>query len=75
MSDERTERSIEALLFAAAEPLSLADLGRRLPEGADVEGALAALASRYEGRGVELACVAGRWRFQTAEELAELMTL
>jgi segregation and condensation protein B len=69
-----TEREIEALLFAAAGPLSEADLARRLPEGADVAGAIAALQARYTGRGVELACVAGRWRFQTAGDLAWLMT-
>lgn len=69
-----TEREVEALLFAAAGPLSLEDLARRLPEGADVAGALAALQDRYAGRGVELACVAGRWRFQTAADLAWLMT-
>lgn len=69
-----TEREIEALLFAAAGPLSLEDLARRLPEGADVEGALAALAARYQGRGVELVCVGGRWRFQTAADLAWLMS-
>ena len=65
---------VEALLFAAAEPLSVADLARRLPEGADVAAALAALGDRYAGRGVRLAEVAGRWRFQTAEDLAFLMT-
>jgi len=70
-----TERQVEALLFAAAEPLSLADLTGRLPNGADVEAALAALTDRYAGRGVNLVCVAGRWRFQTAEDLAFLMTL
>jgi segregation and condensation protein B len=69
-----TERRVEALLFAAASPLSVEDLQRRLPEGADVEPALAALKARYEGRGVSLACVGGRWRFQTAEDLAFLMT-
>ena len=69
-----TEREIEALLFAAAGPLSEADLARRLPEGADVAGAIAALQARYGGRGVELACVAERWRFQTAPDLAWLMT-
>jgi segregation and condensation protein B len=71
---EETERRIEALLFAAAGPLSAADLARRLPEGADVEAALTALRERYSGRGVELARVAGAWRFQTAEDLAFLMT-
>jgi segregation and condensation protein B len=69
-----TEREVEALLFAAAGPLSDADLAKRLPEGADVARAIAALQARYEGRGVELACVAGRWRFQTAQDLAWLMT-
>ncbi|HEY3695014.1 SMC-Scp complex subunit ScpB [Phenylobacterium sp.] len=74
MSDPATEREVEALLFAAAGPLALDDLARRLPEGADVEAALAALAQRYAGRGVELVPVAGRWRFQTAPDLAWLMS-
>lgn len=75
MSDlETTERSVEALLFAAAEPLSASDLARRLPNGADVGRALMALKQRYVGRGIELACVADRWRFQTAEDLSYLMT-
>ena len=69
-----TEREVEALLFAAAGALSDADLAKRLPEGADVAGAIAALQARYQGRGVELVCVAGRWRFQTAADLAWLMT-
>ena len=68
------ERMVEALLFAAAEPLSVQDLARRLPEGADVGRALAGLAARYAGRGVELECVAERWRFRTASDLAFLMT-
>ncbi|MFN3817312.1 MAG: SMC-Scp complex subunit ScpB, partial [Brevundimonas sp.] len=48
------ERRVEALLFAAAAPLSAAELTRRLPEGADVGGAISALRERYQGRGVEL---------------------
>ena len=69
-----TERRIEALLFAAAGPLSLDDLAKRLPEKSDVEAGVAALVQRYAGRGVELVCVADRWRFQTAEDLGFLMT-
>ena len=68
------ERRIEALLFAAAAPLSVEEIARRLPEGADVGGTLTALIERYKGRGVELECVAGRWRFRTAPDLAFLMT-
>jgi segregation and condensation protein B len=68
-----TERMVEALLFAAAEPLSVHDLAHRLPEGADVGQALANLSARYAGRGVELECVADRWRFRTATDLGFLM--
>jgi len=69
-----TQRCIEALLFAAAEPLSVEDLAKRLPEGADIAAGLTDLAARYAGRGVELVVVAGRWRLQTAADLAFLMT-
>jgi segregation and condensation protein B len=75
MSDPaETERMLEALLFAAAEPLTDADLVGRLPDGADVAAGLRALQARYAGRGVVLAQVAGAWRFQTADDLAFLMT-
>lgn len=71
---EALERRIEALLFAASGPLGLDDLAKRLPDGADLVGAIGALQARYSGRGVELVEVAGRWRFQTAADLAYLMT-
>jgi segregation and condensation protein B len=67
------ERAVEALLFASADPLSLDDLRSRLPADADVEAALAALTLRYSGRGVELVCVADRYQFRTAADLAHLM--
>ena len=65
---------IEALLFAAAAPLAEEDLRRRLPAEVDVPAALTAVRARYAGRGVELVCVAGRWRLQTAHDLEHLMT-
>ncbi len=67
-------RMIEALLFAAAEPLSDSDLADRLPAGADVTAGLETLRSLYAGRGVELVRIGERWRFQTAADLAFLMT-
>jgi segregation and condensation protein B len=67
-------RMIEALLFAAADPLSLDDLVRRLPEGVDVAAGLSVLTSRYAGAGVELVRTGDRWRFQTAADLGFLMT-
>lgn len=69
-----TERMVEALLFAAAGPLSVEDVQRRLPEGCDAGRALEAVRTRYAGRGVELEQVANRWRLRTAPDLAFLMT-
>ena len=69
-----TERLVEALLFAAAGPLSLEDIQRRLPEGADASRGIEAVRTRYAGRGVELETVAGRYRLRTAPDLAWLMT-
>lgn len=73
-SPSETAREIEALLFAAAGPLTEADLVRRLPEGADIAAGLAILTALYDDRGVVLAEVAGGWRFQTAADLSWLMT-
>jgi segregation and condensation protein B len=67
------DRAVEALLFASAEPVRAQAIAARLPEGADVGGALARLKRRYVGRGVVLVEVAGGWRFQTAPDLAYLM--
>ncbi|MEM7731090.1 MAG: SMC-Scp complex subunit ScpB [Pseudomonadota bacterium] len=64
-------RVLEALLFAASEPIDVATLRSRLPGDADVGALLAQLQSDYAGRGVNLISVADRWRFQTAPDLAE----
>jgi len=73
MVDPQHVRMAEALLFAAVEPLDEATLRARLPEGADVPAVLAALAERYEGRGVTLRRFAERWTFVTAPDLAFLL--
>jgi segregation and condensation protein B len=66
-------RMVEALLFAASEPLDLKALSTSLPEGADVAGLLKALEGIYESRGVNLCCVAGKYQFRTASDLAFLL--
>lgn len=72
---DQTIRILEALLFASAEPLSTKDLHERLPEGADVGGALMALQKFYEGRGVNLVQLDGHWVFRTAADLAEVLAV
>ena len=66
-------RMVEALLFAASEPLDEETLAARLPEGADVERLLQEITAAYAGRGVNLVRVAGKWAFRTADDLSFLM--
>jgi segregation and condensation protein B len=66
-------RMVEALLFAASEPLDKKALSTSLPEGADVTGLLKALEDAYENRGVNLCCVAGKYQFRTSADLAFLL--
>ena len=63
-------RLLEALLFAAPEPLAEDDLARRLGDAADVGALLRELAQSYAGRGVNLVRLAGGWTFRTAPDLA-----
>ena len=67
-------RILEALLFAATEPLDEKILGKRLPAGVDARALLMQLQKEYEPRGVNLVRVAGKWSLRTASDLAWLLT-
>ena len=66
-------RMIEALIFAAAEPMDEASLAQRLPPGVEIRPLIERVRAAYEGRGVNLIEVAGRWTFRTAPDLAFLL--
>ncbi|MCB1506847.1 MAG: SMC-Scp complex subunit ScpB [Hyphomicrobiaceae bacterium] len=66
-------RIIEALLFAAKEPLGETDITSSLVDGADVAGLLAELQADYAGRGINLVRVAGKWAFRTADDLSFIL--
>jgi segregation and condensation protein B len=66
-------RILEALLFAASEPLSVEMLSRHLKSTDDVTALLLELQGFYAGRGVTLTRIAGRWAFRTADDLAYLL--
>ncbi|HEY8262791.1 MAG TPA: SMC-Scp complex subunit ScpB [Methyloceanibacter sp.] len=74
-SADRSEklRIIEALLFAAPEPLDEATLKEHFASGEDVVALLEELQGLYAGRGVNLVRVAGKWAFRTADDLAFLL--
>ncbi len=67
-------RILEALLFAAEEPLDEKALAARLPAGVNVRGLLEKLQQEYASRGVNLVRVAGKWSLRTAGDLAWLLT-
>lgn len=69
------ERVVEAVLFAAAEPVSPEDLQARLPDNIAAELALERLEERYRHRGVRLMRIAGGYAFQTAPDLAPALTV
>ena len=66
-------RMVEALFFAAAEPLDVDSIAARLPEGADVGALIEDLQTAYENRGVNLVRVADKFMLRTAEDLSFLM--
>ena len=76
---ERAERAeelriLEALLFAAEEPLDEKTLAVRLPAGVDVRALLTQLQQEYASRGVNVVRVGGKWTLRTASDLAWLLT-
>ena len=73
---ERAEelRILEAVLFAADEPLDEKALTGRLPAGADVHSLLLQLQQEYASRGVNLVRVGGKWSLRTAGDLAWILT-
>jgi segregation and condensation protein B len=66
-------RILEALLFAASEPLDQAALAQHFAAAEDVTALIEELQGLYAGRGVNLVRVAGKWAFRTAEDLAFLL--
>jgi len=67
------ERMVEAILFATADPISVADMNSRMPHGSDAAEALVHLRKRYEGRGVHLVRVGDAYALRTAPDLGFLM--
>ncbi len=71
--DRNHLRVLEALLFAAPEPIAEQALARVLPPDTNVPALLAILKDEYASRGVNLVQVAGKWQFRTAGDLAFLL--
>ena len=68
-------RILEAVLFAAAEPLDRASIARHMPEGVELDALIEELERQYAGRGVNLVKIAGRYALRTAPDLAHALRI
>ena len=68
------EREIEAIIFAAAEPLDIDTIESKISKKIDVLKSLEKLQKEYSSRGINLVCISKRWSFRTSENLSNLMS-
>ncbi len=68
------EREIEAILFAAAEPLNIETIKSKVSSKINVEKTLENLTKTYLQRGVNLVCISKKWSFRTATNLSNLLS-
>jgi segregation and condensation protein B len=69
-----TEREIEAIIFAAAEPLDLDTINSKISKKINIEKVLIKLQKEYSNRGINLVCISNKWSFRTAKNLSSLMS-
>ena len=70
-----SEREVEAILFAAEEPLDIETIQSKIKKKINVIKILELLKKQYENRGVNLVCIADKWSFRTSENLKSLMNI
>ena len=71
----KLEREVEAIIFAAEEPLDVETIEKRVGTRTDIRKILENLQKEYSGRGINLVCVSKKWVFRTAVDLSKLMSL
>jgi len=74
-SPSKIERQVEAILFAASEPLDLETIEKRLQVSSNLKKILENLQIIYKKRGINLICIKNKWSFRTADDLSKLMAL
>jgi segregation and condensation protein B len=74
-SPSKIERQVEAILFAAAEPLDIETIEKRIQTNTNIKKVLINIKEIYKNRGINLVCIKNKWSFRTAEDLSKLMSL
>tara|TARA_B100001057_G_scaffold392440_1_gene401009 strand:- start:2236 stop:2937 length:702 start_codon:yes stop_codon:yes gene_type:complete len=67
------EKEIEAIIFAAAEPLDIDTIESKLSKKVNIEKSLERLKIEYSNRGINLVCISRKWSFRTSPNLSNLM--
>jgi len=71
----KLDRQVEAILFAASEPLDIETIEKRVQSTNNIKKVLEKLQSDYKIRGVNLVCIKEKWSFTTSNDLVNLMSL
>jgi len=71
----KLEREVEAIIFAADEPLDVETIEKRVGTSKDIKKILLKLQEEYSERGINLVCISNKWIFRTAADLSKLMSL
>ena len=74
-SPSKLERQVEAILFAASEPLDIETIENRVQTNTNLKKLLGNLQDIYKKRGINLVCIKNKWSFRTADDLSKLMAL
>ena len=74
-SISKIERKVEAILFAASEPLDLETIEKRLQNVTNLKKILEKIQNDYKSRGINLVCIRNKWSFRTASDLSNTMAL
>ena len=74
-SPSKLERQVEAILFAASEPLDIETIEKRVRSNLNIKKILDNIKKTYKDRGINLVCINGKWSFRTADDLSKLMSL
>tara|TARA_B100001029_G_scaffold150426_1_gene132500 strand:+ start:603 stop:1289 length:687 start_codon:yes stop_codon:yes gene_type:complete len=71
----KLERQVEAIIFAAEEPLDVETIEKRVGTSTNIKKILENLQKEYSFRGINLVCVSDKWVFRTAVDLSKLMSM
>ena len=74
-SPSKLERQVEAILFAASEPLDIETIEKRIQTNANIKKILENIRDIYKNRGINLICIKNKWSFRTSEDLSKSMAL